>query len=36
MAAPGFYRPVPRGLELRIAEKLEDLRQRNARALKPG
>jgi putative ATPase len=32
MAEPGFYRPVPRGLELRIAEKLEDLRQRNAAA----
>ncbi len=36
MAAPGFYRPVPRGLELRIAEKLEDLRQRNAHARKTG
>jgi putative ATPase len=33
MAAPGFYRPVPRGLELRIGEKLEDLRQRNAAAV---
>jgi len=33
MAEPGFYRPVPRGLELRIAEKLEDLRRRNAAAL---
>jgi putative ATPase len=32
MAEPGFYRPLPRGLELRIAEKLEDLRQRNAAA----
>ena len=32
MAEPGFYRPVPRGLELRIAEKLEYLRQRNAAA----
>ena len=32
MADPGFYRPVPRGLELRIAEKLEELRQRNAAA----
>ena len=32
MAEPGFYRPAPRGLELRIAEKLEDLRQRNAAA----
>ena len=36
MAQPGFYRPVPRGLELRIGEKLEDLRQRNAQARKPG
>ena len=33
MDAPGFYRPVPRGLELRIAEKLEDLRRRNAAAV---
>ena len=32
MADPGFYRPVPRGLELRIAEKLAELRQRNAAA----
>jgi putative ATPase len=32
MADPGFYRPVPRGLELRIAEKLDELRQRNAAA----
>ena len=29
MAEPGFYRPVERGLEIRIAEKLRDLRQRN-------
>jgi putative ATPase len=36
MAEPGFYRPVPRGLELRIAEKLEDLRQRNAAARLSG
>ncbi len=36
MAPPGFYRPVPRGLELRIGEKLEDLRQRNAQARKQG
>jgi putative ATPase len=27
MAAPGFYRPVERGLEIRIAEKLRQLRQ---------
>ena len=26
MAAPGFYRPVERGLEIRIAEKLRQLR----------
>jgi len=32
MAEPGFYRPVPRGLESRIAEKLAELRQRNAAA----
>ena len=36
MAQPGFYRPVPRGLELRIAEKLQDLRERNAQARKPA
>lgn len=29
MAAPGFYRPVERGLEIRIAEKLRELRKRN-------
>lgn len=29
MAAPGFYRPVERGLEIRIAEKLRQLRERN-------
>ncbi len=27
MTAPAWYRPVPRGLEIRIAEKLERLRQ---------
>jgi putative ATPase len=32
MAEPGFYQPVERGLEIRIAEKLRDLRQRNQRA----
>ena len=26
---PQFYRPVERGLEIRIAEKLRDLRRRN-------
>ncbi|XAH24941.1 replication-associated recombination protein A [Xylophilus sp. GW821-FHT01B05] len=29
MAAPGFYEPVERGLEIRIAEKLRELRRRN-------
>ncbi|WP_038206821.1 replication-associated recombination protein A [Xenophilus azovorans] len=29
MAAPGFYRPVERGLEIRIADKLRELRRRN-------
>jgi putative ATPase len=29
MAPPGFYQPVPRGLEIRIAEKLAELRARN-------
>ncbi len=32
MATPVFYQPVERGLELRIAEKLRDLRRRNAAA----
>ncbi|HEY0824907.1 MAG TPA: replication-associated recombination protein A [Ramlibacter sp.] len=31
MKAPRFYRPVERGLEIRIAEKLRELRARNAR-----
>ncbi len=29
MAAPGFYQPVERGLEIRIAEKLRELKKRN-------
>lgn len=29
MAEPGFYRPVDRGLELRIADKLRELKKRN-------
>ncbi len=29
MAPPGFYRPVERGLEIRIAEKLRELRKLN-------
>jgi putative ATPase len=30
--APGFYRPVERGLEIRIAEKLRQLKARNAQS----
>ena len=29
MAAPNFYRPVPRGLEIKITEKLAALKKRN-------
>jgi putative ATPase len=29
MAAPGFYRPVNRGLEIKIADKLNELRGKN-------
>ncbi len=32
MAEPGFYQPVQRGLEIRIADKLNALRQRNEQA----
>jgi len=32
MAAPDWYRPVERGLEIRIAEKLRELRSRNKAA----
>jgi putative ATPase len=32
MAEPGWYRPVARGLEIRIAEKLEQLRRWDAEA----
>ncbi len=32
MQAPSFYAPVERGLEIRIAEKLEELRRLNAQA----
>ena len=32
MPAPGFYRPVERGLEIRIADKLRQLRARNHQA----
>ena len=34
MTPPRFYRPVSRGLEIRIGEKLEELRQRNEESLK--
>lgn len=34
MPDPGFYRPVERGLEIRIAEKLRELRVRNVTAKK--
>ncbi|MFM7026931.1 MAG: replication-associated recombination protein A [Limnohabitans sp.] len=30
MAEPGFYQPAPRGLEIRIGEKLRELREKNA------
>jgi putative ATPase len=29
MAEPGFYRPVQRGLEIKIADKLRSLKERN-------
>lgn len=32
MCEPGWYQPVPRGMELKIAEKLAHLRQRDAEA----
>jgi putative ATPase len=32
MAAPGFYQPVERGLEIRIAEKMRELQRRNGDA----
>ena len=36
MAPPQFYRPVERGLEIKIAQKLAELRERNAAARGPG
>ncbi len=33
MAAPGFYRPVNRGLEIKIAEKLEALKLKNSQKI---
>ena len=35
MAAPAFYQPVERGLEIRIAEKMRQLKARNAAAVSP-
>ncbi|GAO20421.1 recombination factor protein RarA [Alicycliphilus sp. B1] len=35
MEPPGFYAPVPRGLEIKIGQKLEELRARNAAADAP-
>jgi putative ATPase len=35
MTTPGFYRPVERGLEIRIAEKLRELRQLNIDSSRP-
>jgi putative ATPase len=32
MAEPGWYEPVPRGLEIKLAEKLQQLRQWDADA----
>jgi putative ATPase len=32
MEPPGFYAPVPRGLEIKIGQKLQELRERNAAA----
>ena len=36
MPEPGFYQPVERGLEIKIALKLRELRERNAAAATPG
>jgi len=36
MRPPEFYRPAPRGLEIKIGEKLADLRARNAAVGKRG
>ncbi|NMM75502.1 replication-associated recombination protein A [Acidovorax sp. SRB_24] len=35
MAEPGFYQPVRRGLEIKIADKLDQLRARNASVRTP-
>ena len=36
MTAPGFYRPVERGLEIRVAQRLRQLRQINEAAAPAG
>ncbi|MFM9879645.1 MAG: replication-associated recombination protein A [Burkholderiaceae bacterium] len=36
LPAPQFYRPVARGLEIKIGEKLRELRQRNQRGMPPA
>jgi putative ATPase len=36
MAEPDFYRPVPRGLEIKIAEKLKELKALNRQQGKHG
>jgi len=36
MEQPGFYKPVPRGLEIKIGQKLDDLHARNASVTAPG
>ena len=36
MPEPGYYQPVPRGLEIRIAEKLAHLRELDKKARKDG
>ncbi|MGE4243500.1 replication-associated recombination protein A [Ramlibacter sp.] len=36
MKPPGFYRPVARGLEIRIGEKIAELARRNAQAKAQG
>ncbi|HJV96158.1 MAG TPA: recombination factor protein RarA, partial [Albitalea sp.] len=33
---PAFYEPAPRGLEIRIGERLAELRRLNAQASKKG
>lgn len=35
MSEPGFYQPVQRGLEIKIAQKMAELRDRNAAAQPP-